>query len=69
MDTQIRTLKADVNADLRAIADIYAALDRYGSSPTGEEQLIAVAYFLHNLYCSFIQHFLAFLDSLLQAGV
>ena len=53
MDTQIRTLKADIKADLKAIADIYAALNRYGSVPTGEEQLIAVAYYLHNLYCAF----------------
>ncbi len=53
MDTQIRTLKADIRADLKAIADIYAALNRYSSLPTGEEQLIAVAYYLHNLYCAF----------------
>jgi hypothetical protein len=53
MDTQIRTLKADIKADLKAIADIYAALNRYSSLPTGEEQLIAVAYYLHNLYCAF----------------
>jgi hypothetical protein len=53
MDTQIRTLKADIKADLKAIADIYAALNRYSSLPTGEEPLIAVAYYLHNLYCAF----------------
>ena len=53
MDTQIRTLKADIKADLKAIADIYTALNRYSSMPTGEEQLIAVAYYLHNLYCAF----------------
>ena len=53
MDTQIRTLKADIKADLKAIADIYVALNRYSSIPTGEEQLIAVAYYLHNLYCAF----------------
>jgi hypothetical protein len=53
MDTQIRTLKADIRADLEAIADIYAALNRYSGLPTGEEQMIAVAYYLHNLYCAF----------------
>jgi len=53
MDTQIRTLKADIKADLKAVADIYAALNRYDSMPTGDEPLIAVAYYLHNLYCAF----------------
>jgi hypothetical protein len=52
MDAQIRTLKADIRADLEAIADIYAALNRH-NTPTGEEQLIVVAYYLHNLYCAF----------------
>jgi len=53
MDIQIRTLKADITADLKAIASIYAALSRYDTLPTGEEQLIVVAYYLHNLYCAF----------------
>lgn len=51
MNAQIRTLKADIAADLEAVAGIYAALDRYAAGPSGEEQLIAVAYYLHNLYC------------------
>jgi hypothetical protein len=53
METQIRTLKADIRVDLKAVADIYAALNRYGGVPVGEEQLIVVAYYLHNLYCAF----------------
>jgi hypothetical protein len=53
MDIHIRTLKADIAADSEAIADIYAAMARYETVPTGEEQLIALAYYLHNLYCAF----------------
>jgi hypothetical protein len=53
MNTQILTLKADIAADLKAIAALYTAIDRYGICPTGEEQLIVVAYYLHNLYCAF----------------
>jgi len=53
MDAQIRTLKANIQADLRAIADIYAALCRYDTLTADEEQRIAVAYYLHNLYCAF----------------
>ena len=34
METQIRTLKADIKADLRAVTDIYAALNCYSSMPT-----------------------------------
>jgi hypothetical protein len=50
---QIRTLKADITADLQAIAQIYTALNRYPDVPVGEEQAILVAYYLHNLYCAF----------------
>jgi hypothetical protein len=50
---KIRTLKADIAADLQAIAEIYAVLNRYPDELTGEEQLITVAYHLHNLYCAF----------------
>jgi len=53
MDTQIRMLRADIAVDLQAVANIYAAINRYGPNPTGEEQLIVVAYYLHNLYCAF----------------
>jgi len=34
MDAQIRTLKADIAADLKAIANIYAAINRYSTVPT-----------------------------------
>ena len=53
MDIQIRTLKADIAADLSTIAEIYAAIGRYEITPNGEEQLIVLAYYLHNLYCAF----------------
>jgi hypothetical protein len=53
MDAQIRTLKANIQADLRAIADIYAALSRYDTVTADEERLVVVAYHLHNLYCAF----------------
>ena len=53
MNTRILTLKADIAADLQAIAALYTAIDRYGTFPTGEEQLIVVAYYLHHLYCAF----------------
>jgi hypothetical protein len=54
MDIQIRTLKADIGADLAAIADIYAALNRYDDAPAGKEQLIVVAYYLHKTWCEFL---------------
>lgn len=53
MNAQIQTLKAEIAADLQAIAEIYAALNRYPDALASEEQLIAVAYHLHNLYCAF----------------
>ena len=53
MNTQIRTLKADMAADLKAVAEIYTAIDRYGLPSTSEEHLIVVAYYLYNLYCAF----------------
>ena len=53
MNTQIRILKADIAVDLKAIAEIYTAIHRYAPGPTGEEQRIVVAYYLHNLYCAF----------------
>ncbi len=33
--------------------EIYASLDRYPDSPSNEEQLIVIAYYLHNLYSAF----------------
>jgi len=53
MSAQIRTLKADVASDVKAITEIYAALHRYDAEPMGDEQVIIVAYHLHNLYCAF----------------
>jgi hypothetical protein len=53
MKPQIQTLKADITADIRAIDEIYASLNRYPDSPSSEEQLIVIAYYLHNLYSAF----------------
>ena len=53
MNEQIRTLKADLAADLQAIAEGFAALGRYAESPADEDQLIALGYRLHNLYSAF----------------
>lgn len=53
MNAQIQTLKADIAADLKAIAETYTTINRYAAGPTGEEQLIVLAYYLHNLYCAF----------------
>ncbi len=53
MKPRIQTLKADITADLRAIEEIFASLNRYPDSPSSEDQLIATAYYLHNLYSAF----------------
>ncbi len=53
MNVQIQTLKADIAADLEAIAEIYQALDQCGTDLRGEQQRIVAAYYLHNLYCAF----------------
>jgi len=53
MNAQIRMLKADIKADLKAIAEVYAALKPYPLRPSKDEELIVVAYYLHNLYCAF----------------
>jgi len=53
MNTTIRTLKAEIQADLEAIAEIYDALERYGNRLDDEESRIVIAYHLHNLYCAF----------------
>jgi len=46
-------LKADIAADLAAIAEIYQALARCGTDLSAESQRIMTAYYLHNLYCAF----------------
>jgi hypothetical protein len=53
MNAQIQTLKAEIAADLEAIAEIYQSLDEVGSDLRNEQQRIVVAYYLHNLYCAF----------------
>jgi hypothetical protein len=63
MDTQIRRLKADIGTDLKAIADIYAALNRYGTTPTLVHKK---AQALEPIYQADIERFLTFLDSLLE---
>jgi hypothetical protein len=47
MNAQLKTLKAEILADMEAIAEIYAMLDRYAGETTREEQRIALAYYLH----------------------
>jgi len=46
-------LKAEIAADLKAIAEIYDALTEYDTRLTGDERVIVLAYYLHNLYCAF----------------
>ncbi|MFQ5859919.1 MAG: hypothetical protein ACE5LU_30350 [Anaerolineae bacterium] len=53
MNVQVQTLKADIRADLEAIANIYLALHRYDANSLDDEQVIIVAYYLHNLYSAF----------------
>ncbi len=53
MKEKLLILKADILADLQAIAEIYTALERHGSELTGEDEGIVVAYYLHNLYSAF----------------
>lgn len=53
MNAQIQVLKADIAADLQAIAEIYTSLNAYPDTLTSQEQVITVAYYLHNLYCAF----------------
>jgi len=53
MNVQIQTLKAEIAADLKAIAEIYDALTEYDTRLTGDERVIVLAYYLHTLYCAF----------------
>jgi len=46
-------LKAEIAADLKAIAEIYDSLTEYDTRLTGDECVIVLAYYLHNLYCAF----------------
>ena len=53
MNVELRTLRADIAADLKMAAGIYTVLDSYRERLTEEEDLIVVGYYLHNLYCAF----------------
>ncbi len=53
MREKLLALKADINADLRAIDRIYAELDRQGDAIANDEQAIVIGYYLHNLYNAF----------------
>jgi hypothetical protein len=53
MNAQIQTLKAEIDVDLQAIAEIYSLLDRLKDLPVDEDRQIVIAYYLHNLYCAF----------------
>jgi hypothetical protein len=46
-------LKADINADVQAIEQIYHQLARHGDSIAETEHAIVVGYYLHNLYNAF----------------
>jgi hypothetical protein len=53
MKETLLILRADIQADLQAIAEIYTALDRHGAELADEDEGIVVAYYLHNLYSAF----------------
>lgn len=53
MRPEIQTLKAEIQADAQAIAEIYAELDRLSGQLEQEHELILTGYFLHNIYTAF----------------
>ena len=53
MKPEIQTLRAEIAADLDAIAEIYVALEHPNLELADEDQRIIVAYHLHNLYSAF----------------
>lgn len=53
MNARIQTLKAEIAADQKVIAEIFGELAAYGDRLTDHERIIVVAYYLHNLYCAF----------------
>lgn len=53
MNAKISTLKANIVTEQQVINKIYANLHRYPDTPNTESDVIAVAYFLHNLYSAF----------------
>ena len=52
MKERLLILRADIQADLQAINEIYAALDRKRQL-VEEDERIVIAYYLHNLYSAF----------------
>ncbi len=56
MSAQIQTLKAEIEADLQAITEIYSLLDRLEDPPPDES------------YREDIRRFVAFLDELLAGS-
>jgi hypothetical protein len=53
MRPEIQTLKAEISADLQAVAELYRELDRLTIPSDEEYKQIVQAYFLHNLYTAF----------------
>ncbi len=53
MRPEIQTLKAEINADLLSIAEIYVELDRLPADSDTKYRPIIEAYFLHTLYTAF----------------
>lgn len=53
MKEKLLILRADVQADLQAIDEIYTALDRERPQLVEEDERIVIAYYLHNLYSAF----------------
>jgi hypothetical protein len=58
MNAQIRTLKAEIAADVQVIAGLYTTLEHYTEQVQSEEQVIVTGYYLHNLYSAFENIFL-----------
>ena len=53
MNARIRILIADMASDEDQIAQIYDRLSIYAESPTDDQDVIVVGYYLHNLYTAF----------------
>ena len=59
MQEKVLLLESSIRRDLQVIASIYEALDRRPLSPAStEDELIVIAYHLHNLYNAFENIFL-----------
>ena len=53
MRLEVQTLKAEIRADLQAIEEIFAELDRLPLELSDGDQRIILSYYLHNLYTAF----------------